>query len=73
MMSVSVGGVRVSRWGIYRQYKGGREVGDNLYGEEVGVGDRVDNMGNVRWEEIFRDGGVEELIEEGLGKNRDLE
>lgn len=73
LITLTVAALTLSSCGIYTQYKPATEVPDRLYGEEVAVADTVDNIGNLRWREVFTDPRLQELIEQGLQNNTDLQ
>lgn len=71
IISLSVAALLWSGCGIHNAYKPVTFVPDQLYGEEVAVGDTV-NLGNLGWREFFTDPYLQTLIEQGLAANTDL-
>lgn len=61
----------LSSCGIYTKYQSVETTPDNLYGEEVVIGDTT-NFGNINWRELFTDQQLQSLIEQGLQNNTDL-
>ena len=60
---------------IYKAYDRPEEItADGIYRDPVSVVDTLavtdtTNMGNLPWQDIFRDSKLQALIEEGLAKN----
>lgn len=61
----------LSGCGIYGKYHPTTEVPDNLYGN-VQSGDSAANFGLVRWQDVFTDPYLQQLIEKALSNNLDL-
>ncbi len=61
----------LSSCGIYTKYQPIETIPNNLYGEEVAIGDTT-NFGNINWRELFTDQQLQALIEQGLQNNTDL-
>ncbi|MEG1621806.1 MAG: TolC family protein [Alistipes sp.] len=64
--------VALSSCGIYKPYTRPEVRTDGLYGQGVETMDSL-TLGDVRWQEMFTDPLLQQLIEQGLANNTDLQ
>lgn len=64
--------VLLTNCGIYKPYSRPEVKTDNLYGAEYATRDTT-SLADIRWQDLFTDARLQQLIERGLEQNSDLQ